>query len=240
MVKTKVTVLGCGDMAHSHQTTSSFMVQNIDSRCILLFDCGYNVFPKLLNEYKEQIEFIEDVFISHLHADHVGSLGALIYYRFFIYGKKTRVISDPVVLPQLEQLLKIMVPNVVDLKDMNLRCYNQKCYNLAHGANTFVVDHMGIPACGLVYEAGLNNYIVFTGDTDILNPGNIYIQKAKAIFHDCTINVIPPGVHAYIDDIYDKYPKEIRDKIILVHHGVKDVKYILSMKVAQEGDVFEI
>ena len=239
MPSIKVTVLGCGDMAHSEQTTTAFLIEPMaSSRAIMLFDCGYNVFPKLLKDYKDKIEFIEDVFISHLHADHVGSLGALIYYRFFMYGKKTRVLTHTNVMPHLDTLLKLMVPNVVNMEDINLRSYNQQCYSLARPAEAFSVDHMGVPACGMAYEIQLNQYVLFTGDADYLNYQHYLVRQARAIFHDCTFNTIPPGVHACVIDIL-KYPEEIKKKIILVHHGITENKAHVGLRIAHEDDVFE-
>ena len=64
----------------------------IDNEFILI-DCGFTVFKQL----KEKIDFKKynkiNVIITHLHNDHCGSLSQLILYLWFIYGKKTNIIT---------------------------------------------------------------------------------------------------------------------------------------------------
>ncbi|MFQ9702485.1 MAG: MBL fold metallo-hydrolase [Enterocloster clostridioformis] len=58
--------------------------------CLFLVDCGETVYELLmkrssLREYRQIY-----VLLTHLHADHVGSLGSLISYNYCILGKKNQ------------------------------------------------------------------------------------------------------------------------------------------------------
>ena len=73
------TKLGCN---------SAYIIKN---NSLILFDCGGDVFSKLkeLNIIKDEFKNIY-IFITHLHPDHIGSLGDLIYYNYFILKKDNK------------------------------------------------------------------------------------------------------------------------------------------------------
>ena len=64
-----------------------------DKKNFLLIDCGETVFSKL-KEYdlldKSYENFI--ICLTHLHPDHAGSLGSLIFYMYYIQKVKTLII----------------------------------------------------------------------------------------------------------------------------------------------------
>ena len=76
-----VEVLGTGSAFRPENTNTSFLLLNGK----ILVDCGYNVFQKLMSDYKKQLdEELRYVFVTHGHDDHIGSLQTLIYYNEFI------------------------------------------------------------------------------------------------------------------------------------------------------------
>ncbi|MDP4089007.1 MAG: MBL fold metallo-hydrolase [Bacillota bacterium] len=66
------------------------------SSTLILFDCGGTVFHRL-----QQLTLLENiksiyVIITHTHPDHIGSLGDLIFYTYYMLNSKTTVIyPDP-------------------------------------------------------------------------------------------------------------------------------------------------
>lgn len=67
--------------------TSAYVT--IDKR-LYLIDCGETVFERLLRTVDlEKYEIW--VLLTHLHADHVGSLGSLISYHFIVNHQRVRV-----------------------------------------------------------------------------------------------------------------------------------------------------
>ena len=87
----------------SPSTNSSFLINGN-----LLVDCGRNIYDKLheLNiiSFKDD-KTITDVFITHTHDDHIGSLSALIYFNYFIKNKITNVYAHKFVIDEIVNLM---------------------------------------------------------------------------------------------------------------------------------------
>lgn len=86
----KLTFLGSGACFYPalHNTSAYFVVDNN----LILLDCGESVYERLLKNMDiSQFEQIY-VIITHLHADHVGSLGSLLSYCSCILNKRIFVI----------------------------------------------------------------------------------------------------------------------------------------------------
>lgn len=64
----------------------------IEDKEVFMIDCGSTVFntfrAKGLDEYKEV-----SVIITHMHTDHVGSLGTLIEWMYYVKGVKVNILS---------------------------------------------------------------------------------------------------------------------------------------------------
>lgn len=210
-----------------------------------LIDCGYNVFQKLVSgEY--DIENINTVIITHTHPDHVGSLGALIYYRWFMFNKTTEIICGNSVGRYLLDYLKSTVFNVLEPGSIRLDTPNFCPYNLTFNDKPtslmymFKVQHGAIPAYGIYL---IKENIVFTGDAALLNPESKIMKSATMIFHDCIIDHYARGIHSNLKDMVVSYPKEIREKIQLVHHGKKTaIPTVLknNMILCHEGATYTI
>lgn len=63
----------------------------LNGRDFYLLDCGEDVFQKIyeLDEYKNSSSV--SVLITHMHTDHIGSLGELIAYTWFKQNRKVQV-----------------------------------------------------------------------------------------------------------------------------------------------------
>lgn len=86
----KLTFLGSGACFYpARHNTSAYFV--IDDHLFLL-DCGETVYEKLLE--REDVGQFKQIYVivTHLHADHVGSLGSLISYCTCILQKKICVV----------------------------------------------------------------------------------------------------------------------------------------------------
>jgi len=218
----KIEVLGVGNLFTPQMTNTSFLLSPFDyAEQKILIDCGYNVFQKLISgEY--DIKNIRTVIITHTHPDHVGSLGALIYYRWFVFNKKTTIICGNKVGEYLKRYLEATVFNVPEPESIKLDECTKCPYELVFNdipktlLTMFEVQHDNIPAYGVYLH---KERVIFTGDTDLLNPESPMITGAKMIFHDCIIDHYARGIHSNIGDMKRYYPKILREKIKLVHHG---------------------
>lgn len=111
---------------------------------LILFDCGGDVFGRL-KEMKILTKDLKSitVFITHLHPDHIGSLGDVIYFSYYILKEKLRLVC---IEPNIELLLslmgvpkeiynsKIIVPNTInrflddEFKDVTYEAIETKHY----------------------------------------------------------------------------------------------------------------
>ena len=72
---------------------------------LYLLDCGETVFERALHANLLDGAKEITVLITHLHSDHVGSLGTLLGYCYFILKKPATVVCPN---PQLVELLQLM------------------------------------------------------------------------------------------------------------------------------------
>ncbi|MCB9231569.1 MAG: ribonuclease Z [Bacteroidia bacterium] len=79
----EIRFLGFGGAFDTHLVNSSAIVSHSGVRTLI--DCGHSVFPFLKNS--GAIHQIDQVVITHLHDDHVGSLSALAIYFSKVLGK---------------------------------------------------------------------------------------------------------------------------------------------------------
>jgi len=96
-----VIFLGCG--AGYHPTLGPNSAYFIQGKHLYLLDCGTSVFERLAE--RDLFRGIEEVtvFLSHQHADHIGSLGILLDYCWDILGicpKLVHPVEGPVKLMQ--------------------------------------------------------------------------------------------------------------------------------------------
>ncbi len=75
----KITVVGCGNAFSKKQFNQCYMLEEDGRR--LLIDFGAKV-PYALDHLNIDIKTINDIYISHLHGDHVGGLEELAFLRY--------------------------------------------------------------------------------------------------------------------------------------------------------------
>lgn len=75
----KITVAGCGNAFPDDNFNQSFIVE--ENGRTMLVDCGYQV-PLALRVNRIDFRSIDDIYISHLHADHLGGLEYFAFQRY--------------------------------------------------------------------------------------------------------------------------------------------------------------
>lgn len=86
----KIRVIGCGNAFSQENFNQSFLLEE-DGRTMLI-DCGYQI-PAALRANGVDYRTIDDIYISHLHADHVGGLEFFAFQRYD-WQNKPRVAGD--------------------------------------------------------------------------------------------------------------------------------------------------
>ncbi len=187
---------------------------------------------------------IDRVFVTHLHADHIGGLEELALLCHYKYadvdtGKPYRpeLISSAEILKNLwthslEGGMGAQVGRTAKLED-----YFQPASVPVDGQTVaftmgrryefriFPTDHIQIqtrydwPSCGLtVTDVHTGRSIMYSGDTRFDPDGlKSFMQEAHIIFHDCQLAKTPVKVHARIDELRS-LNESIRKKIFLYHY----------------------
>ena len=80
------------------KNTGAYM---LSGKALYLIDCGETMFDVLY--HKLDLASIEDVYVilTHMHADHVGSLGTLISYFYCLFNKAIHVVYPQETIKQL-------------------------------------------------------------------------------------------------------------------------------------------
>lgn len=229
----RITFAGVGSAFTDQRYYQSNMVVTAESGKRLLIDCGSDARFSLgeLGATNANIgEWADAVYISHLHADHIGGLEFLGFCSFFHPRKKK---------PKLF-VVDTLVDSLWDSLKGGMRSHEGVCLTLesffeVHAIpinslfrweevtfepvqTVHIMDGMRIvPSYGLMF--GSNRDVFLTTDTQFC-PRQIerFYGEARLIFQDCETYPFKSGVHAHYDDLKTLDPK-IKAKMWLYHYG---------------------
>jgi ribonuclease BN (tRNA processing enzyme) len=200
----QVKFIGTGGAFDIHYTNSSAIVYLNNKK--YLIDCGYSVFSKLvqLNLANE----IDAVLITHLHDDHVGSLGTLAFYRFHVLGKKLRVLLPPneKYLEKFNQLTSVTIGNCDSYLDIETLDQEDVI-----SIDTTGKHYLCMESFAYVFKEK-DEVLAYSGDLgdpdflfETLKKRNIASQST--VFHD--ICFYPNPTHSYYKELM-KWQKEFK------------------------------
>lgn len=225
-----MTFAGSGSAFVKGGNFQSNMVLDAGTGKKLLFDCGGDA-RLSLDMLGLTHRDITDVFISHLHADHIGGLEWLAFCTYFDQAcERPRLhvsndLADELWARSLSGGLSSIQGEVANLEtyfDVDRIEHNGKfiwgdvAFQLVqsiHVINGFSV----MPSYGLMFEAdGVKVYV--TADTQFC-PHQIedFYAMADVVFHDCETAPFHSRVHAHYEDLR-KLPKATKGKMWLYHY----------------------
>lgn len=226
----------------------------------LMLDCGSYVPLAMMQAGLDEAD-IDAVYISHVHADHVGGLEWLGFSTYFNPAlKQPTLFCDKELAAELwDESLKGGLGSIegkqVDLTDyFVLHCIvpngffvwegiQFKLVQVIHAMADRVVKHSyGL----LISEDGKQGPKVFwTSDTQFC-PTQIkaFYQQADLILHDCETSPFPSGVHAHYGDMVTLNPDYKRKMWLYHYHPGAPQKFDVVgdgfLGFALKGDVFTI
>lgn len=251
----KLIFLGTGSAFTMEYYQSNMLVVDGDRR--LLIDCGGDV-RHSLNAQKLNALDITDVYISHLHADHIGGLEWLGLMTYFVRSR-----NDPSLRPRLH-LRRSLVEDlwlslhggmgtieghVADLetffavrpidRNSSFRFAETEFQTIqvVHYYDGFEI----VPSYGLIFEK--NDICAFlTTDTQFApNQMKAFRDKAHYIFQDCETAPFESGVHTHYDELVT-LPDDIKNRMWLYDYQDGDRPDCTAdgfMGWVEQGQVFD-
>ena len=199
-------------------STSAYFLDNGE---LFLIDCGESVFEAFIK--KKLLDSVSsfNVFITHTHSDHVGSMGSLLLYASVTKKIKTNIIRDEnmVFAPQIETLLKIYgVPNRM-YQFVNASALDKR-YSRFNKVRYIKTKHCDeLETCAILFETS-SGLVFYSGDMkdpapilNLIKSG----QKIDKIYVDSYNDPAPNPFHFRLDDIYGTIPPELRSRIYCMH-----------------------
>lgn len=195
----KIEIIGA-DSAFNGLNTSFFFRD--DAGRGVLVDCGFTVFPELIK--RDMAANVDIALISHLHADHTGSLCTLAVWMRLTHKRKLIIGGTDV--SELFKVQGVLPDDFIPL-DAN-DPLNLKTIQTGH-----------IPAYGHNNAMFIADKILYSGDTNTSVLDTEYAKQAQIIIHETCLNT--PSAHTTIE-LLNGAPADIKAKTWLIHVPVEE------------------
>lgn len=226
----KLIFLGSGSAFTLGENYQSNMLIESGANKHLLIDCGSDA-RRAMHELGFSFRDINDVYISHLHSDHVGGL------EWLAFNTKFQPNCSQPVLHINEDLAndlwnKVLSGGLSSLKgiEAELSTYFDVDPIARNGSFVWegvefiivktkhVMNNLSlVPSYGL-YIIGHHRKIFITTDSQMdLEHFEKYYKEADLIFQDCETSALKSGVHAHYTELVGLDP-QIKSKMWLYHY----------------------
>ena len=203
-----ITVVGCGNAFSKRNYNQCFMLEEGGRR--MLIDFGAKV-PAALDNLKIDINSIDDIYISHLHGDHIGGLEEMAFSRYDWYNKPhhysdNRKISAPRLIANENLLHELWDKSLrgglesMEGFDATLETFFETKYVKGNeefdwmGWTVKLIQQIHIMTgsiisntYGIMFKKEGHKTIYFTTDSQHCSPRQIenFYREADIIFQDC-------------------------------------------------------
>jgi ribonuclease BN (tRNA processing enzyme) len=197
----------------------------------LLIDCGTDI-RFSLTQAKYLPSDIDAVFISHLHADHIGGLEWFALQRKFVFhnGRPQLIIHEELVSLLWEHSLS---GGLKTLEEQDATLHNYFKVQTVANAHTYEWEGLQLsmiktihvhsngelmPSYGLVIDYKGKNFFITTDTQFTPDIFDKLYEEASIVFHDCETLPTPSGVHAHFDQL-STLDLKIKAKMWLYHYN---------------------
>lgn len=226
----KLNFLGRGAMLYpSEGNTAAYFEEGNN---LFLFDCGEDVAAKLIKSGKLTKDTEVYLFVTHTHSDHIGSLGSLQQYLYWVCGKKLNIVCDY---------------NLEYMKDIKGIA---RCFGLEPDTYRFIQErdldgkfesfdqirymkssHGDIPiSSASIIIRTKNGNILYSGDIADSKIIKYFIQVSDGFIDKMYIDTsyTDSPVHLSIHKLNEVIPPELKSKVYCMHINNKDILPIIE------------
>jgi Metal-dependent hydrolases of the beta-lactamase superfamily III len=215
----------------------------------MMIDFG-NTAPMALHAMGIGMNQLDAVFITHLHADHVGGLEELAFQNLYIHRRKSKLYVPETLVDALwENSLKAGMYNEAD-NFVNLESYfdvvtfrDETPVRLHEELVIEAVRTEHVPLKPS-YSLFINGNIFYSADMKFNRPlieHAYHDRKCRIIFHECQFKG-PGVVHTTLSELLT-LPEYIQECIYLMHYSDDMESYIGKtgkMRFVQQHKVYDI
>lgn len=196
------------------------------SNTLYLIDCGETTFHSMMKlvDFKRFDDVV--ILITHVHNDHIGSLGTLISYLYLIDGIKVTVIHPSKILY-----------GILDDMGISPDFYNQKQESSIIGNSVTVrfleTTHASDMDCYGLEITGNDQTIYYSGDSNTISTYTINKLKEGTyakVYQDITINPNSGG-HLYYGKLLELVPKHVLHKLMAMHLDLKSKEVLKEVGI---------
>ena len=208
----------------------------------LLIDCGTLCSYALENLYNGKITDINNLLLTHPHADHIGGVEELALAGKYIVKRPVNLVITDKFKKLLwkeslcggiqfseegrmtfEDYFNQIKPVRIQKKpfemfEANVANINVKLFRTRH----VTTRKNSLKESQISYGLIIDDRVLFTADTQFNRPQLEFLldkfPKIEVIFHDCDVMGYSRGVHAAYDELVT-LPKEIKEKTYLCHYS---------------------
>jgi len=205
-------------------STSAYFLDNGE---LFLIDTGESVFKTILD--KKVLDAATkglNVFFTHTHSDHVGSLGSLVLYASVTKKFKTNIIIDENMAfsKDINTLLKIYGIQERMYQFTNSSALDKRFskFNKVRYIKTFHCEEL--ETCAILFETN-DGLVFYSGDMkdpapliEILKSG----KKIDKIYIDSYNAQAPNPFHFRLQEIHEIIPPELRSRVYCMHFNSTD------------------
>lgn len=229
----KLTFLGTGSAFCVSNYQSNILLEHDDKR--LLLDCGTDIRWSLKAQGLTPLD-LDAIYVSHLHADHIGGMECVGFLNFFIKKFRPLLFGQKQVLEDLWNHSLSGGLHSIQGVDATLDTYFDTHRIAANGS----FDYAGITykliqtvhgysgralmsSYGLMFDVPSGSQkptrLLITTDTQYATHQMLdFIAMSDLVFHDCEIGPYASGVHAHYNELLD-LPDALKAKVWLYHYG---------------------
>ena len=208
----------------------------------LLIDCGTLCSYAFENLYNGKITDINNLLLTHPHADHIGGVEELALAGKYIVKRPVNLVITDKFKKLLwkeslcggiqfseegrmtfEDYFNQIKPVRIQKKpfemfEANVANINVKLFRTRH----VTTRKNSLKESQISYGLIIDDRVLFTADTQFNRPQLEFLldkfPKIEVIFHDCDVMGYSRGVHAAYDELVT-LPKEIKEKTYLCHYS---------------------